>query len=166
MLSPNPLPHVWVLTSLSREATKGFEAAELTSMRNKEPRLKKGKMAPDTLYRKIICPHLSENSLELVRSLKIRLAGSSDNCSGKNPEKIKRSFFNSNPYLCSNTQNKYKNQTTIMSKVVFLSFGQAPFICSAGTSTLTLCTSQAFWMLPDMALQVVHKGLGTVKIYL
>lgn len=53
-----------------------------------------------------------------------------------------------------------------MSEVVFLSFWQAPFVCLAGISTLTLCSSQGFWTVPETALKVVHKGLGTAKNYL
>lgn len=53
-----------------------------------------------------------------------------------------------------------------MSKAVFLSFGQTPFVCSAGTSTLTICNSQGHWTVMETALKVVHRGLGTVKNYL
>lgn len=102
MLSANSLPYVWASISLFLEATKRFgpEAAEFTSMRNTESRLKKEKITSGTQYGEIVFPDLSENSLKLVRSLKIRPTGSSANCPW--------SFSNSNPYLCSNKQNKHQ----------------------------------------------------------
>lgn len=58
VLSANSLPYVWASTSLSLEATKRFgpEAAEFTSMRNTESRLKKGKTTPGTSYWEIVFP--------------------------------------------------------------------------------------------------------------
>lgn len=61
---------------------------------------------------------LSENSLELIRSLKIRLARSSANCPWINTEN-KGSLSNSNPYLCSNVQIKLKKTQQLTPKWSF-----------------------------------------------